>query len=136
MRRAITFFAVLSCACASDGPTATNVPLALNVSPISSAPRGTITAIVSNVSDHPVSATTNAFGSASRVCPCQRLVGSTWAAAVNLDTLPGFPITYDGDLAAHTSWTFTWTAPSDTGTYRVAMAIGTFTLISPKFTVR
>jgi hypothetical protein len=131
----LTIALSLMCACSADSLTDTNGPLIMTVPATSVGPGDTIRAVITNVSrrvfDYDV-----VIGCASHQGPFERLVGGDWVRPVDSDTLPCAELVMSDSLRPGTSQNYAWSAPSDTGTYRIAFGLGPVALISHPIVVR
>jgi hypothetical protein len=125
------------CACAGDDLTAANGGLILTVPATSVGPGDSITAVVTNRSRLDFS---DYYGCVREGRPFDRRVGTDWVRLPSTDTLPCAAIVHSETLHPGASRNYVWKAPSDTGTYRVALGLGlgqgSVTLISHQFVVR
>jgi hypothetical protein len=108
----------LLCACNGDELSDVNGPLSMTVPATSVGPGDTIRAVITNVSRRDVTYHDGVCGAEGR--PFDRRVGADWVRLPSTDTLACAAIGTAETLHPGASQHYAWSAPSDTGTYRVA----------------
>ena len=122
---------VLLSACAANDASDLSGSLSLTVTQTMVAPGAMINARVTNRLRQPLTTWVELpCGS-----PFERLVGADWVPIGNPTQICAIGA-YQATLAPDASWTYTWTAPDDSGTYRANVTIGTTHLTSHRIVVR
>jgi hypothetical protein len=121
----------LMCACSAGDLTDSSGPLSLTVSQSSVAPGGALMARVTNGSRRPFST----YVELPCGSPFERQVGRTWVRLQPPTTICEIGAVFQ-TLGPGSAWNYSWSAPSDTGTYRATITLGPVILVSHPIVVR